>query len=100
MTKTYQQLVAFINYARTYLQQHKEQKSKYTYALERMDKRLAKPTEDYTEALGDLQIEHAATDEKGTLLTDEKGQFRYSKDGLRARNKAQRALLEKTFEFE
>lgn len=94
MTKTNLQLVNFINFARIFLQQHKEN-TKFRYALERMDKRLTPQIESYAEAVADLQIEHAAIDEKGALLTDDKSNFRYTKDGLRARNKGQRDLLDK-----
>ncbi len=31
-----------------------------------------------------IQIEHAATDDKGLLVYDEKGNFRYSKEGMLA----------------
>lgn len=99
MTKTNLELVNFINFARGYLQQHKEQ-TKFRYALERMEKRLGPQCEAYTEALADLQIEHAATDENQAILTDEKGNFRYTKDGLRARHKAQKELVEKPVEIE
>ncbi len=99
MPKTNQQLVAFINYARGYLQSNQDQ-TKFRYALERMDKRLKPQIEEYSDALNDLQIEHAATDGHGALLADEQGNFRYTKDGLRGRNKAQRELLEKAVEFE
>lgn len=96
MTKTNLQLVNFINFARLFMGQNKEQ-TKFRYSLERMDKRLKPQISDYNDALTDLQIEHAATDgDKGPVLTDEKGNFRYTKDGLRARNKAQKDLLEKT----
>lgn len=100
MTKTNLQLVNFINFARLYAGQHPEQ-TKFRYALERTEKRLEKAIQTYSDALSDLQIEHAATDEKGALLTDDKGGFRYTKDGLRGRNKGQRDLLQTNIaEFE
>jgi hypothetical protein len=99
MTKTNLQLINFVNFARGFLQQHKEQ-TKFRYALERMEKRLAKPIEGYQEAVADLQIEHAATDETQAILTDVQGNVRYTKDGIRARNKAQRDLLENPVEIE
>lgn len=107
MTKTNLQLVNFINFARLFGKVAKDgkpitdpPKTKWTYALERMEKRLKPQIEAYQEAQGDLQIEHAATDEKGAILTEPDGRFRYTKDGLRARNKAQKELMEKTVEFE
>lgn len=107
-TQTNLQLINFLNFARTYGKIDKEgkpilnpSKTKWTYALERMDKRLKKLLESYQEALGDLQIEHAATEGPGgPILTDADGKFRYTKEGLRARNKAQKELLERPVEFE
>lgn len=100
MAKTNLQLINFLNFARFYLNEHKE-KTKFGYALERIDKRLKKPLENYQDAMNDLQIEHAATEGGGgPILTDADGKFRYTKEGLRARNKAQKELLEKLVEFE
>lgn len=99
MTKTNLQLVNFINFARMFIKQH-EEKTKFRYALERIDKRLEPHTGAYMASLYDLDLEHAATDEKSVLITGEKEQFRYTKDGLRARSKARQELLAKTFEFE
>lgn len=100
MTKTNLQLINFINFARTYLQKFQE-KTKFRYSLEKMDKRLTGPIETYSTKLADLQIEHAATEkEGGPILTDEQGNFRYTIAGLRARRQAQKELLEGEINFE
>ncbi len=99
MKKTYQQLINFLNFARPYVRQNAEQ-TKFRYALERMDKRLKKILDDYADALNDLQISNAAEDDRGVLLTDDKGNFRYTKQGLLDRNKAQRDLLQKEIEVD
>lgn len=108
MTKTNLQLINFINYARSYGKVDNDgkpianpPKTKWTYALERMDKRLTDQLETYHTALADLQIEHAATEkEGGPILVDERGNFRYTKDGLRARREAQKKLLAVEITFE
>ncbi len=97
---TNQRLVTFVNYARGFLHRNKEQ-SKWRYALERMDKRLKGKIEEYTEALNDIQIEHAATEnEGGPVLTDAQGNFRYTKDGLRGKTKAQKVAEKKAYDAE
>lgn len=107
MTKTNLQLINFINFSRLYGKVDKDgkaipnpPKTKWTYALERMEKRLTPQIEAYQEAAADLQIEHAATDEKGAIMTEPDGRFRYTKEGLLARNKAQKKLMNQTVEFE
>lgn len=107
MKKTNLQIINFINFARTYGKFDKEgkpvanpSKSKFTYALERMEKKASKAHEAFAEKMSDLNIEHAATDKDGTLLTDGNGTFRFTKDGLRARNTAHKALLVAEVEIE
>lgn len=108
MTKTNLQLINFINYARTYGKVDNDgkpianpQKTKWTYALERMEKRLTDLVEAYSTKLADIQIDHAATEkEGGPILTDAQGNFRYTKEGWRARRTAQKELLSVEIEFE
>lgn len=100
MKKTNLQLINFINFARLYMAKHSEA-TKFRHALERMEKRAVKLHEPVAAKQADLNIEHAATEgEGGPVLTDSEGRFRYTKDGIRARNKAQKALLETAVEIE
>ena len=43
--------------------------------------------DNYTELVESIQLENAQTDEKGTLLLDEKGGYRYSKEGKKKADK-------------
>lgn len=99
MTKTNMEIINFINFARDYMKEH-EKPTKFRYALERMEKRALKVHETYAEGIAEANIENAATDKDGAILTDEKGNFRYTKDGIRKRNQEHRALLEKAVEIE
>lgn len=99
MKKTNLQIINFINFARFYLKEHTEP-TKFRYALERMEKRAAKVHELFIEKLADINIEHAATDKDGALLTDQNDGFRFTKEGIRARNKARKELLEAAVELE
>lgn len=59
-----------------------------------------KPIQDeYFKKVEELRLDNAAADEKGVLLTNEKGEFRFSKEGLKKLNEDIKALGEKDFEF-
>lgn len=111
MKKTYREVNEFSAVATAYTMQHADSDTKFKYALTRMLKQIRPLLEDLQERLSDLNVEFAATDrdeEKndegreplGILLTDERGQFRYTKKGLIARNKAHRAVMHEDVEIE
>lgn len=59
-----------------------------------------KPIQDeYLTKVEELRLDNAAADDKGVLLTNEKGEFRFSKDGLKKLNEDIKALGEKEFDF-
>lgn len=59
-----------------------------------------KPIQDeYLTKVEELRLDNAAADDKGVLLTNEKGEFRFSKEGLKKLNEDIKALGEKDFEF-
>lgn len=101
MKKTYREVNEFSAVATAYTVQHADSgNTKPKYGLTQMLKRLRGRIEDLQERLSDLNVEHAAVDDKGVLLTDERGQFRYTKEGLLARNKAHRAVMNEEVEIE
>jgi hypothetical protein len=55
--------------------------------------------ETYTELVDGIRLENAQTDEKGILILDEKGNYRYSKDGRKKADKELKELLNKEIEF-
>lgn len=55
--------------------------------------------EDYSKKVEELRLDNAAADEKGVLLVNEKGEFRFSKEGLKKLQEDVKALGEKEFEF-
>lgn len=56
--------------------------------------------DEYLEKLEDLRLEHAQVDEKGSLILDEKGGYNFTKEGLKALNKAYVDLGNQEFTFE
>lgn len=93
MTKTYRQLIEFINAASNYLRTH-PQKSKFEYALSKVTKKALSAYDKYNEALEDARIENCATDAAGVILRDDRNNYKFDKKGLTAFNKVQRALAE------
>ena len=60
-----------------------------------------KPTIDkYQAEVDDLKLEYASVDDKGNLILDEKGGYKFTKEGLKSFNKAFKELEEKEIEFE
>jgi len=55
--------------------------------------------EEYQEKANDLKIDNASVDEKDILLLDEKGGYKFTKDGLKALTKQLQDLDNQEFEF-
>jgi len=57
--------------------------------------KLKKYYENYEELLNDIRLENAMTEENGALILDEKGGYKYNKDGQRKMYKEIKDLLNK-----
>ena len=55
--------------------------------------------EEYNKQRDELRLDNAATDDKNILLTDEKGEYKFNKEGVKKLTKDVEALNEKEFEF-
>jgi hypothetical protein len=55
--------------------------------------------EDYNKQRDELRLDNAATDDKGILLADDKGDYKFSKEGVKKLTKDIDALNEKEFDF-
>ena len=53
----------------------------------------------YEEKVEDIRLDNASVDDKGNLIVDEKGGYKYSKEGLKKLNSAVKELIEKEFEY-
>jgi hypothetical protein len=93
MTQTHRSLYTFLVVAQKWLADHPVE-GKFRYALKRVVKQVEKIWTAYQEAVEELDIEHAATGERDVILKDQHGQIAFTKDGLRARNKARKALFD------
>ena len=100
MTKTYREIAEFLAVAGKRLQEKSVKDSKFTYALRKVAKSTQKLWEAHLESREDLDVEHAATDEKtGVLLRESSGALSFTRDGMKARNKAIREAYAATVEI-
>ena len=97
MKSTFLEYFNFVAVANNFLQQHPEE-SKLKYALEKVGKMNKTLGDDYSAATEDLRIDFCETDEKGIILRDEKGQYKFTKEGLKNFNSAVKALQLKEVE--
>ena len=102
ITTTYEKLFDYALTAQRWIAKDAANKNtKLGYAIvNKMEPRVKKAAEGFNVRIEDLNIDHASVDEKGVLLIGEKGEFRYTKEELKKRNTAQRALQQETCEIE
>jgi hypothetical protein len=62
--------------------------------------KLKKYYENYEELLNDIRLENAMTEDNGALILDEKGGYKYNKDGQRKMYKEIKDLLNKEFYYD
>jgi hypothetical protein len=99
MTRSHRAIYTFLVIGQKWLTDH-PQESKFRYAMRRMVKRVEAVWTVYTESVEELDIEHAATGERDVILKDQHGQIAFTRDGLRARNKARKALFDSEVQVE
>jgi hypothetical protein len=102
MKTSWPKIVAFSRGAQAYLAQDEANKNtKLGYAIKRVISQLEKIQTDYMQHRDDASIDCAATDEKGVLLTEADGRFRFTPEKLKERNRLWRELdAQEMFEIE
>jgi hypothetical protein len=101
VSKKYNDLLMMVN-AINILSGNKDEVSENNKGIKKLQKIGAKMKEHldaYNEKVEDIRLDNAHVDEKGCLILDEKGGYKFSKDGLKKMNKDIKALLEQEFEF-
>ena len=68
--------------------------------LVKIFEKVKKHHEDYQAEVEILRLDNAQTDDKDCLLLDEKGNYRYSKEGIKKLTKDIEALNDKEFDFQ
>ena len=75
------------------------QESKTQKKLFKLYDKVKKHHEDYQAEVEILRLDAAQTDDKDCLLLDDKGNYKYSKDGIKKLTKDIEALNDKEFDF-
>jgi hypothetical protein len=75
------------------------QETKVQKKLFKIYEKVKADYESYQSQIEELRLDNAATDEAGILLLDDKGGYKFNKEGIKKLNKQLIELSEKTFEF-
>ena len=76
-----------------------EKGSKAEAKLKKIAEKIKPLFEDYNEKSEDIRLDHAHTEANGVLELNEKGEYKFTKDGIKAMAKDMKKLLDETFEF-
>lgn len=55
--------------------------------------------DEYNEKRDELRLDHASCDDKGNLILDEKGEYKFTKEGLKKLSQEVKELSDKEFEY-
>lgn len=99
---TYKNLLELVNNLNNEVvnQQVKGEDTKVSQKLGKVAKKLEKYINEYNEQVEEIRIDNASTDDKGVILKEEKGGYKFSKDGLKKVMKQIKDLNEKEFKYE
>ena len=99
--KTYQDLLNVVRAVNVLVnnKEHADANTKGVKKLQKIGEKLKSHLETYNEKLEDIRLDCANTDKDGSLLLDENGGYKFTKEKLKELNKKVKALLEEEFEF-
>jgi len=75
------------------------QETKIQKKLFKLYEKVKHHHEDYNKQRDELRLDNAAVDEKGILVVDEKGEYKFNKEGAKKLAKDIQELTEKEFDF-
>jgi hypothetical protein len=55
--------------------------------------------DEYNEKRDELRLDHASVDDKGNVILDEKGEYKFTKEGLKTLSQAVKELSDKEFDY-
>lgn len=76
-----------------------EKGSKKEAKLKKIAEKIKKLFDEYNEQREDIRLDHAHTESNGVLDLNEKGEYKFTKEGIKAMAKDMKALLDKEFDF-
>lgn len=102
VSKTYGELISLVNTINSVMENSRQlsENIKGVKKLHKIGERIKGHLSYYNEKLEDIRLDNAHTDSDGCLILDEKGNYKYSKDGIKNLNSKVKALLLETFEFD
>lgn len=96
MKKTYSQLFLLIMNINANI---KDGNTKLEKKLLKVAEKIKKHSEEYDDKKNEIFLDNASVDKDGILLTDEKGNYRYTKEGLKKRTEQLKELVNQEFDF-
>ncbi len=76
-----------------------DQKTKTQKKLLKIHEQMKKHYDAYQDKIGELRLDNASVDKDGNLILDEKGEYKYNKEGLKKLNESVKELIEAEFEY-
>jgi hypothetical protein len=76
-----------------------EKGSKKEAKLKKIAEKIKPLFDTYNEKREDIRLDNAYANEKGVLDLDDKGEYKFTKDGLKSLNKQVKELLNESFDF-
>jgi transcriptional regulator of heat shock response len=99
---TYKNLLELVNNLNNEIvkQQVKGEDTKVSQKLTKIAKKIEKYLNEYNEQVEEIRIDNASTDDKGVILKEEKGGYKFGKEGLKNLLTQIKKLGEKEFDYE
>ena len=76
-----------------------EKGSKREAKLKKIAEKIKPLFDEYNEKREDIRLDHAYTDQKGILELNEKGEYKFTKEGIKGMAKDMKSLIDESFEF-
>lgn len=76
-----------------------EKGSKAEAKLKKIAEKIKPLFEEYNEKREDIRLDHAHAESNGVLDLNEKGEYKFTKEGIKGMSKDMKKLLDETFEF-
>jgi hypothetical protein len=96
MKKTYKDLYMVVAYTAANIM-NESTKGQKKLALIR--KKFQPYLDEYNEKRDELRLDNASVDDKGNLILDEKGEYKFSKEGLKKLSQEVKELSDKEFDY-
>ncbi len=77
-----------------------KQETKVQKKLFKVQEKISKYLDEYNKQVEELRLDNASVDEKGILVLTEKGDYKFSKEGIKKLTKDIEALNDKEFDFQ